>query len=233
VALIKFGGGVTDMRGSIGGSTFARNKGGNYARARMKPCNPRSTLQSARRARMGHLAKYWSNALTEQQRDDWRAYAAGTTWTNRLGDVIEINGLAAFLRVNALVLLYSSTVIAAAPLAMGHAGGVTLSFAAESDTSKLQLAEPGGAFSKSTDGHFLLLSMGLPTEAGRLSTPPGFRYLNHTAGNSVAPPSYPLEIASAYTMAAGQRVTVSAMFQDESYRISGPHWATAIAAPSS
>ena len=230
MALIKMGGGITDIRGSIGGTTFSRCAGGNYMRARTKPVNPRSTLQSARRARIGHLTKYWSNTLTAQQRADWKAYAAGTSWQNKLGETIEINGLAAFIRVNALILLYSSTVLAAAPLAMGHAGGVTFSFAAESDTSKLQLAEPGGAFDKTTDGHYLMFFGGLPSEAGRAATPKGFRYITHVAGAAV-PQNFPYEMSAPYTMASGQLITVRAMFKDESTRISGPHWATATAAP--
>ena len=232
MANILFGGGITDMRGSIGGTCFSRGAGGAIARARVKPVNPRSVLQNSRRARMAFLGAEWSATLTEQEREDWRAYAAGTTWTNKLGQTIQINGLAAFVRLNALALLYSSTVITAAPTAMGHAGGVTLSFTAESDTSKLQLAEPGGAFDKSVDGHFLMIFMGLPTEAGRLATPKGFRYVSHVAGNSGAPPAFPLELSAAYTMAEDQRVTIRAMFKDEDNRISGPHWADAVAAPS-
>jgi len=230
MANITYGGGITDIRGSIGGTCFSRGAGGAIARARVKPVNPRSTLQTARRARTAYLATYWSKTLTEQQRDDWRAYAAGTTWTNKLGQTIEINGLAAFIRLNAVVLLYSSTVIAAAPLAMGHAGGATYAFAAESDTSKLQLAEPGGAFDKSTDGHVLFCFCGLPTEAGQLAIPKGFRYVAHCAGNSGAPPTFPLEFSAPYTMAAGQRVTCRFMFLDENNRLSGPVYATDLAA---
>ncbi len=232
MALVQFGGGVTDMRGAIAGTVFSRGAGGNIARSRTRPVNKRSTLQTARRANAAYLAKYWSNTLTAQQRADWRAYAAGTTWTNKLGQTIEINGLAAFLRLNALAFLYSSTVLADAPTAMGHAGGVTLAFTAESDTSKLQLAEPGGSFDKSIDEQFLMIFMGLPTEAGRLATPKGFRYVSHVAGDSVAPPTFPLELSAAYTMAEGQRITIKAMFKDQDNRISGPHWAEVLAAPS-
>jgi len=39
MALIRFGGGIVQMLGSIGGTTFARNASGNYARARTTPAN--------------------------------------------------------------------------------------------------------------------------------------------------------------------------------------------------
>jgi len=166
MALVMLGGGVTDIRGSIAGTTFSRSAAGNYARSRKKPVNPRSALQTLRRANVGYLTKYWSNTLTEQERTDWRAYAAGTTWTNKLGQSIAISGLSAFLRLNALHRMTWSTVITAAPLAMGHAGGVTITFDAESDTSKIQMNEPGGAFDKSTDLQELWFFQGLPTEPG-------------------------------------------------------------------
>ena len=230
MALVMLGGGVTDIRGSIAGTTFSRSAAGNYARSRKKPVNPRSALQTLRRANVGYLTKYWSNTLTEQERTDWRAYAAGTTWTNKLGQSIAISGLSAFLRLNALHRMTWSTVITAAPLAMGHAGGVTITFAAESDTSKIQMNEPGGAFGKSIDLQELWFFQGLPTEPGRITTPKGFKLIGGVRGNSGAPPAFPLEIDSAYTMTAGQRITIKAMFHDENYRCSGPFFGSVLAA---
>lgn len=232
MALIALGAGVTDIRGSIAGTTFSRSAAGNYARSRKKPVNPASDLQVERREALAYCTKYWSNTLTEQQRTDWRAYAAGTSWTNKLGQSIEINGLAAFLRVNALQRLIPSSLINAAPTAMGHAGGVTLAFEAENDTTKLQIAEPTGSFDKDIDIMTLWLFQGVPTQPGRLAAPKGFKYIGRIWGSSGAPLSFPYEIASAYTMAIGQRITIKATFQDEHYRISRPHWATVLAAPS-
>lgn len=232
MANILLGGGVTDIRGSIGGSVFSRCAGGNYMRARMKPVNPKSGLQNTRRANTAYLTTYWSKTLTDQQRTDWRAYAAGTSWQNKLGQSISINGLAAFLRLNAFQLLIPSAVIAEAPTAMGHGGGVTFSFDAENDTSKIQLAEPGGVWDTDVDIQNAWLFMGLPAEAGRLATPKGMRYIGRIWGSSGTPLSFPYELDAAYTMQAGQLITLRMMFHDEHYRVSGPFWATATAAPS-
>lgn len=231
MALVKLGGGVTDIRGSIAGNTFSRSKAGNYVRSRKKPINPRSALQSARRARMAQLMKYWSNDLTEQERTDWRAYAAGTVWTNKLGETIEMNGNSAFVRLNSFQLLIPSGIIDAAPTAMGHAGGVTFTFAAESDTTKIQVAEPTGSFDKDTDIDTLWFFQGIPAEPGKISVPKGFKYIGRIWGSALDPLAFPYELTSAYTMRAGQLITVRAMFQDANYRISGPHWATDLAAP--
>lgn len=232
MATIKLGGGVTGVRGSIGGTTFSHNAGGDYIRNRTKPVNPRSPLQNARRARLAHLAKYWSNDLTPQERTDWIAYAKSTTWTNRLGDQITINGLAAFIRLNTLFGLFAPGIHAAAPTAVGHAGGVTFDFDAQSDVTNIAMAEPTGAFVDGTAGQYLCLFQGFPTEIGRIATPKGFKYIGTLTGLAAPPITYPFDIPSAYTMTAGQFVTLRAMFIDEHYRVSGPFWAHATAAPS-
>lgn len=232
MALVLLGGGIADMRGSIGGTTFARSAAGNYARARMKPVNPRTTLQNTRRAEVAYLAKYWSDQLTEQQRTDWRAYATATNWQNKLGQSIQINGLAAFMRLNVLERMTPSAVIAAAPTAMGQGGGVTFTFAAENDTTKLQINEPGGSFDMDVDIMTLWLSCGLPQEVGRTTPPKGFRYVGRIWGSTGAPLVFPYEMDAPYTMAVGQRITCKVMFHDQHYRVSGPFFAQAIAAPS-
>lgn len=231
-ALLKLGGGVTDIRGSMGGNTFSRSKAGNYLRSNKKPVNPRSPLQVTRRANTAYLMKRWSNDLTEQQRTDWRAYAAGTTWTNKLGETIENSGISAYVRLNVLQLMIPSTPIDAAPLAMGHAGGVTMTFAAENDTTKLQMDEPGGSFDKDTDIHTLWIAMGIPSQPGRLGIPKGFTYIARIWGSTGAPLVFPYEMTAPYTMQLGQLITIRAMFQDENYRVSGPFYFSVNAAPS-
>lgn len=232
MALVKLGGGVTDARGAIGGTVFSRGKGGNIIRSNKKPCNPRSSLQEPKRALAAWISKSWSNTLTEQQRTDWRAYAAGTGWTNRLGEAIEINGLAAFLQLNALYTIPSPTLHADAPTAMGHSGGVTLTFAAESDTKFLQFNAPGGAYDNDTDFHNIWLFMGLPTQPGQIALPSGFRYIGRLEGGKEPAITYPAQLEAAYTMAAGQRITVGYIFTDDNHRTNTKLFVTDIAAPS-
>ena len=232
MANIMFGVAVAAASGSVGGTTFSRGAGGAIMRNRSRPINPRSSLQNTRRANMAYLTKYWSGTLTEQQRSDWRAYAAGTSWTNKLGQSISNSGISAFLRLNALRAIMDLTPNAAAPLAMGHAGGITQGFLAENDTSKLQMDEPGGAFDKDLDGDYVLWFAGLPVEAGRVTGFKGMRFVGFVEGDSVAAPSFPDEQTAPYTMAAGQNVTVKAIHIDPESRVSSPVYSTVTAAPS-
>lgn len=229
-AVIKFGGGVAAMSGSIGGTVFARNKGGAYARQWAKPCNPRSPLQNTRRAEMAYFAKAWSNVLTPQERIDWGAYAKGTSWTNKLGDSIEIAGNAAFMRLNCEFAVLDFTIETAAPTAMGHAGGINFTFLAENDTGKLQFDLPTGSYDNRTNGQHILVYQGVPTEVGRIATPKGFKFLTHIRGHQSTPHEFPLEIATAYTMNLGQFITLKAMFIDENNRMSGPFFSSVVAA---
>lgn len=96
MALVLFGNGVADIRGSINGTTFARNKSGAYARNRTTPVNPNTVLQSSNRVRFGQQAAKWT-ALTNAQQDSWIALAAGATRLNRLGQAYTPSGRQLFL----------------------------------------------------------------------------------------------------------------------------------------
>lgn len=230
MALVQFGGGVTQMRGSIGGTCFSRSAAGNIVRARTKPINPRSALQQARRATAAMLTNYWSATLTEQQRTDWRAYAAGTTWTNRLGQVISINGLAAFVRTNALNALSGEAVIAAAPLALGHAAGIVGTFTAEPTASTITLAEPSAGWDKGVDDDWWFIFQYPPTEAGRIAFPKGGRYLTSFEGDQTTPPTVTTPITSLWTMQLGQRMTLGFMHLDPQMRVAVRTFAQAVCA---
>jgi len=229
MALVKFGGGIVGMSGKIAGTVFARGPGGNVAHALTKPVNPRSALQQARRSKVAFFTHEWSTTLTELQRTDWRAYASGTTWHNRLGEVITINGLAAFLGVNALNSLFNSTLITAAPLALGHAAGITMTFTAEPTSGNIKLNEPSSGWDKSTDDDNWVLYQYAPVEPGRIAMPKGAKFLSSVQGNSGAPQSFPLTKTSLYTMQEGQRITVASMHLDPQKRISVRTFAQVIA----
>jgi len=86
MALIKFGGGVVQMSGSIAGNTYARNRYGNYVRARTKPVNPKTDRQSVIRTAMQLLTTRWAQTLTAAQRTAWNLYASNVNMTNFTGD---------------------------------------------------------------------------------------------------------------------------------------------------
>lgn len=100
MALLTLGSIVTDIRKSIGGVTYSRNKGGSYARARTVPVNPRTPLQTQVRANFASNAKLWSGTMTAAERAAWTAFAAANPLVNVLGASIIVSGLSMSMKLN-------------------------------------------------------------------------------------------------------------------------------------
>lgn len=99
MALIKLTAIVDNISGKLNGTVFSRNKGGHYMRSKSMPFNPRTSFQNAVRARFGAIAQLWG-ALTEAQRDAWRAMASEFPYRNRLGDTKILSGFALHQKLN-------------------------------------------------------------------------------------------------------------------------------------
>jgi len=111
----------SEIRGSIGGTTYTRNASGMIARQRVKPVDPQTNAQSECRSRFGGLADTWSNVLTQAQRDGWDAAGAQTLVPNKLGNMVPLSGFAFFGFVNNLLLegeMANWTAGDAAPMAL-------------------------------------------------------------------------------------------------------------------
>jgi len=102
MALVKFGGGITQMSGSVGGTTFARNRYGNYARAKTKPVNPNTAAQAAIRSALSELTVLWSQTLSAAQRTAWNLYGASVAMKNRLGETTYLTGFNHYIRSNVM-----------------------------------------------------------------------------------------------------------------------------------
>lgn len=101
---------LSDISGSIGGTTFARARGGAYARNRTVPINPGTASQGTARSMFGSLAMAW-NALSGAQRDAWNAWAQGILFTNRLGETYAPSGRQAYISCNQNLQIVGSPLI--------------------------------------------------------------------------------------------------------------------------
>lgn len=99
MALIKLTAIVDNISGKLNGTVFAKNKGGHYMRSKSKPANPKTSFQTAVRARFGAIAQLWG-ALTQAQRNAWNAMASEFPYTNRLGDTKILSGFALHQKLN-------------------------------------------------------------------------------------------------------------------------------------
>lgn len=113
-ALIKTGGGISEIRGSIGGTVFSRGRYGAIARNRSIPVQPNSQRQIISRLIFGYAMELW-RSMTDAQRESWNTYAAGVAMVNRIGETMYLSGQNQFLRTNTARLGFSQPEVLTAP----------------------------------------------------------------------------------------------------------------------
>jgi hypothetical protein len=203
MALVKYGGGVVQMSGSIAGTTFARNSSGNYARARTKPVNPSSSLQVKRRTVMAYLSEYWHEVLTSTQRTAWATYANAVTMNNRLGESIKLSGFNHFIRTNAIQLEASSPIYPNGPTVLSlPSKDPTFAITASVATQKLTLTLDTGLWWWNHAGGNVVVNMGRP----QIVTRNFFRGPWQYAGLIVAGHAPPQEMTAPMTLILGQKI---------------------------
>ncbi len=190
MALVKYGGGIIQASGSMAGNTFARNRFGNYMRARTKPVNPNSDRQVVARARLALLTEDWSEALSAVQREAWATYAAAVAMNNRLGETIYLTGFNHFIRTNSAYMQVASR---------QNDAPVVLSLAAQDPTFSIALSEANGitvTFDDTMDwasegGAGMLISIGQPQTATRNFFGGPWRYHGWIGGTIPGPTASP------------------------------------------
>lgn len=209
-----------EVRGSIGGATFSRNRSGAYIRKRATPINPNTERQADARNRMTDLSIRWTLTLTQAQRDAWDEYAANVPSSNKLGDAINLTGQNWYVASNALRLQAGLARVDAAPIVFQRAL-TPEGFAptASEATQLLSIAFDTGEDWVSQDGAAMIVFMGLPQNAGRNFFNGPYRYAGAVLGDSGAPPASPQTIAVPFPVAEGQKIWCQGlvMLADGSY----------------
>lgn len=100
MALVHTGSIVSDIRGSVGTETYARNQGGLFVRTRKGPTDNTGANRVDCRNKFKALSRLWSSTLTPDQRTNWRAYAHENPDRDTWGVPNLTNGYARFLRTN-------------------------------------------------------------------------------------------------------------------------------------
>lgn len=157
--------------GSIGGTTFSRNRGGMYTRNRAIPTNPNTANQQAVRGYLGTAANAWTSILNEGQREGWRTYGNETPVINRLGDETRLTGqqqfvrsFVAFSRAGETPVLTAPTVYNTGEPVVNIAGGAlppnTIDLSANIVTARASLMAPA------SDDGVVAIGIGPPVNDG-------------------------------------------------------------------
>lgn len=135
------------ISGSIGSTTFSRNRYGVYIRTRAKPTQPQSEHQLNIRAHLANISQQWA-ALDEDERLAWNAWATTNPRTDRLGQSQVLQGNAAFVAVNHRLAQIGVAALDVPPMAAPPAALATLSFTSDIGGDGVEIvftATPTGA----------------------------------------------------------------------------------------
>ena len=193
--------------GSTGGTTHSRNRFGAYQRSRSMPVNPNTARQVAVRNAVRSLAINWQIALTQVQRDAWESYAASVSWTNKLGQSVNLTGLNHYIRSNTPRVMNTIPRVDAAPAEFSGLAIAELELSATASEATQDITitgqDPNNWFEP--DG-WQFFFMGLPRNSGIKFF--GGPYKQLTAVPGAGPPPFPVVIATAFPFVAGQRIWV-------------------------
>jgi len=207
MALIKFGGGIIQMAGSIAGNTYARNRYGNYARARTKPTNPNTARQQGIRASLAELTDRWAQTLTANQRTAWNLYGSNVAMKNRLGETVNLTGFNHYIRSNVIRNRIGLGVIDDGPVVFEiPAQDPAFAITASEATQEISFAYDAGMDWADENGAWLVLYNGQPQNAQRNFFAGPWRYCSVVEGVNGAPPASPKVATATFAIAELQHI---------------------------
>ncbi len=211
MASVKFGGGVLDIRGSIGGQVFSKNRFGAYIRKKTVPVNPRSSAQNAIRNIMANVVSRWSNNLTQLQRDAWEVYAAAITVVNKLGESIFLTGFNHYVRSNVARKNINHAVIDVAPVDLSLPPTDTaFAIVASSATQSISVSFTDTDAWVSENSAAMAIHQGQPQNGARAFFNGHFRKIGQILGNSGSPLTSPQTVAVDFPIGVDQKLFVKA-----------------------
>jgi hypothetical protein len=194
MAKILFTAIAAQMSGKLNGTVFAYNKGGNYARTKTTPLNPRNPAQTNVRSIFSGIASAW-RTLTNSQRKLWEDFAKAKPYNDVFGIPRNYSGFQYYMKVNQNLMANGQTGIDE-PSDLPAPGVMDLTATAEIDTGVLALTVAGSLTEYVASEDILVIQATPPHSAGRSNVNTMFR----TIMNSVASGATPtVNVTSAYT----------------------------------
>lgn len=231
MALIKFGGGITEMRGSIAGNTFSRNRSGAYVRAKTKPINPNTAAQQLVRTALAQLTVRWSQTLTTVQRAAWNLYGGNVVMTNKLGESINLSGFNHYIRSNTILLQTANAIVDDGPTIFEIPNQDTLlSITASAATQVISVAfDDTLGWLDETEAHMFTFQ-GNPQNGQRNFFGGPWRLMATIDGDDTVPPTTPDAQAVIVPIAENQRQWIYARIIRADGRLSQPFRADVVVA---
>jgi hypothetical protein len=139
---------ISEARGKLGGSVFARNSAGQYIRAKTQPANPQTASQQANRALFATASKQWS-LLSVATRQQWSTAAANMVRRDSLGQKFTPSGFNTYVRAYLNIQTYGSGVAPSGPYGTGASPDIAVltlfAFPIGSGKALIQVSKTTGA----------------------------------------------------------------------------------------
>lgn len=200
-----------DIRGSIGGKVYSRNRYGPYIKNRVKPVNPNTARQQAARLNFSDIAEHWSSTLTAAERTAWNLYGASVPVVNRLGQQIYLSGFNHFIRSNTPIKQVAGIVVEAGPtiFTLPESDGSFVPTISEA-TQLISVAFDANKAWVDEDEAYMYIHMSQPRSPGRTYIGGPYRFADQIDGDNTTPPTSPQTIAVPFVVVENQRVIVQA-----------------------
>ena len=108
MAVIKLGSIVTDIAGSIGGTTFRRTTTGHAVYNKQGRQVKSAFSKASRKNQLGNVFRNWYN-LSESEREQWALNASTYPLKDRFGNTKYLTGRQLFTKLNAQLLPANAT----------------------------------------------------------------------------------------------------------------------------
>ena len=214
---------IAEARGSIGGTTFSRNRFGQYTRGRAVPVNPNSDRQQAARNIFSQLAELWTSALTDVERAAWDLYASNVAFKDSLGQDIFLTGFNHYIRSNSITLAGGVARVDDGPTIFTLAEtDETLEVTGSEATQLLSVAFDDTLDWAGEDEALMQIAMSRPQGAGTLFIKGPFRVADFILGSSITNPSSPQTMTAPFFITDGQVLQVQARILRADGRLSEP-----------
>jgi hypothetical protein len=199
---------VTQVSGSIGGTTFAHNRGGMYQRARSIPTDPNSPLQQTVRSIFGSLAILWQTTLSSAQRDAWDTYGANVPVLDAFGDQIFLTGFNHYIRSNTPRVQAATARVDDGPTAFNLGQFTNPAFSYDSTASEVDTTfTDTDAWANEDDAHAILYASRQQSDTINFFKGP-YRLMSTINGDAITPPTSPAADAAPFPCAVGNRCFV-------------------------
>jgi len=221
MALIKYGGGIVQISGSIAGTTHARNRYGNYVRARTKPINPKTAQQTNVREAIALLSDRWAQTVTADQRTAWNLYASSVAMKNKLGETVFLSGYNHYIRSNAIIASRGPWIVDDGPVIFElPEQDPTFAISASEATQNITLTFDDTMDWANEDPGWLLMFQGSPQNPQRNFFNGPWRFLSQLVGIEGGGVVQPHVAPAVFAISEGQRLWCYARIMRKDGRMS-------------